>query len=123
MGFGIIAVSPHTFADILKAPRGKQHHLENTPLDSVQAALLLPDGYTVVRIGVDEWRGVYLVAVESDQLPVVPEGRLAPEVTPVYQATYHEDGTVASVAIVKIAVRVPEDHRPWHPQSLPNREE
>lgn len=114
MGIGIISVTTDAFAQVLGAPIEEQYRLGNTPLDTIQAAFLLPAEYAVVGVVFDFPRRVYLVGVESASLPEVPEGQLAPEVTPTY--VREADGTVR---LLKIDVSILPDYRPWHPVPLP----
>ncbi len=114
MGIGIITVTVRAFEDIMRMPRDAGYRVNDLPLDSIQAAFLLPDGYEVLGIAVDYARRTYLVGVRSANIPDVPEGQLAPEVTPTYSRD--KDGTVR---IVKIDISQPHDYSPWHPVPLP----
>ena len=116
MGIGIITVSVQAFEDIMRMPRDAAYRVNDIPLDALQAAFLLPDGYDVLGVSVDYMRRVYLVGVRSADIPDVPEGRMAPEVTPTYSRD--ADGTVR---IVKIDISLPHDYSPWHPVPLPVR--
>lgn len=114
MRIGLIAITTDCLAQILHAPESRQYDLAGTPLDTLQSALLLPEGYIVRGISFDIWRRCYGVFVESDVFPEVPEGQLAPEVTVTHYR--NADGTVG---IHSISVNVPEDHSPRHPLRLP----
>lgn len=116
MGIGIIAVSWRAMDEILGVPPKTEYRLDDVPLDSIQTALKLPDGYTVYGTGTDYLRGVYLVAVAGVDIPDVPLGQMAPEVVPTYSRD--ADGTVR---VLDIKVYTPPDRLPWHPVPVPNQ--
>ena len=72
-------------------------------LDTWQAFLLLPEGYTIVGSFFDVYRYLWVVIVESDALPLLKEGEVLPLLMPKYQVNYAEDGT-QTVSIIDMQV-------------------
>lgn len=114
MGVGIISVTPEAFEDIMRLPSGEGYRLYDVPLDAIQAALLLPDGYEVLGAVPDYPRRVYLIGVKCDAIPNVPNGQRAPEVKPIYQR--EADGRVG---LLRVEMSNGEDIWNWHPTELP----
>lgn len=119
MGVGIISVTPEAFEDIMRLPQGESYRLYDVPLDAIQAALLLPEGYEVLGAVPDYPRRVYLIGVKCDAIPDVPAGRRAPEVTP----TYERDYETGHVRLLRVDVRNGDDMWNWHPTELPPQDD
>jgi len=115
MGVGIISVTPEAFEDIMRLPEGEGYRLYDVPLDAIQAALLLPDGYEVLGAVPDYPRRVYLIGVRCDAIPDVPHGQQAPEVMPTYQRDYE----TGRVSLLKVEMLTGDDCLNWHPVELP----
>ena len=116
MGVGIISVTPEAFEDIMRLPKGEGYRLYDVPLDAIQAALLLPDGYEVLGASPDYMRRVYLIGVKADGISDVPNGQLAPEVVP----TYEREWPTGRVRLLRVEVRNADDLSfNWHPVELP----
>jgi len=114
MGYGVIVTSEELLRYMLNAPEGAK--LEETPLDSIADVLKLPDSYKVIGIAQQFYRRVYLIGVESPELPETPIGMDAPIVTPTYQRDLIEqpDGTMrAVVSIQSISVWTPPNRDQW----------
>lgn len=73
MGKGIISVSSALFEDTTKQPE---------TLAEWHALLMLPEEYRLLEAKADAVYPLWLIAVESDAIPVV-DGKL-PDVTPIY---------------------------------------
>lgn len=100
MGIGLITVEAEMFMHALHAPESSRYDLARTPVDSVHAALLLPDNYKVLGIAFDMYRLCYGVVVESEEIPPTPAGYAVPSVMPTYERS---DG--GHVSLVNIEVR------------------
>ena len=66
-------------------------------LDTWQAFLLLPEGYTIIGSFFDVYRYLWVVIVESDAIPLLKEGEMLPQLMPKYQRT--DDGKVSLIDI------------------------
>lgn len=95
-GQGRISVSPGVEPEGVQIPRFGQvafDLIEVKPMfDLWQSRLLLPDGYSIVAVYFDIMRKLWVLAVESEGIPLTPSGEMVPELMPGYQ--YADDGKI-----------------------------
>jgi len=114
MGVGIISITPEAFEVLLHLPKGEGYRLYDVPIDTIQSALLLPEGYEILGAVPDYAFRVYLIGIRSGAIPDVPPGARQPEVKPVYSR--EADGRVH---LLHVEISTEHDILKWHPTDLP----
>lgn len=67
--------------------------------DTWQSFLLLPEDYAIVGVFFDVLYYVWVIVVESDAIPLPPQGQMIPMLAPLYERT--ADGKVRLVDLKK----------------------